>query len=112
MCYQAAGSGYEMDYYYTIDLKTGERLALKDLFKEGSDYITPISENIKSQMRGQMDDTEVPEWNFTSINDDTSFYINADGNLVISFNEGDVGPMSMGVVEFTIPHDVIADILK
>ena len=55
---------------------------------------------------------EVPEWNFTSINDDTSFYINADGNLVISFNEGDVGPMSMGVVEFTIPHDVIADILK
>ena len=34
MCYQAAGSGYEMDYYYTIDLKTGERLALKDLFKE------------------------------------------------------------------------------
>lgn len=50
--------------------------------------------------------------NFTSINDDTSFYINADGNLVISFNEGDVGPMSMGVVEFTIPHDVIADILK
>ena len=81
MCYQAAGSGYEMDYYYTIDLKTGERLALKDLFKEGSDYITPISENIKSQMRGQMDadenvsywldDTEVPEWNFTSINDVT-----------------------------------------
>lgn len=33
MCYQAAGSGYEMDYYYTIDLKTGERLALKDLLK-------------------------------------------------------------------------------
>ena len=122
MCYQAAGSSYEMDYYYTIDLKTGERLALKDLFKEGSDYITPISENIKSQMHGQMDadenvsywldDTEVSEWNFTSINDDTSFYINADGNLVISFNEGDVAPMYMGVVEFTIPHDVIADILK
>ena len=122
MCYQAAGSSYEMDYYYTIDLKTGERLALKDLFKEGSDYITPISENIKSQMRGQMDadenvsywldDTEVSEWNFTSINDDTSFYINADGNLVISFNEGDVAPMYMGVVEFTIPHDVITDILK
>lgn len=53
MCYQAAGSGYEMDYYYTIDLKTGERLALKDLFKEGSDYITPISENIKSRCAGR-----------------------------------------------------------
>lgn len=122
ICYQAAGSGYEMDYYYTIDLNTGERLALKDLFKEGSDYITPISENIKSQMREQMDadenisywldDPEVEEWNFKSISDDTSFYINADGNLVISFNEGDVAPMYMGVVEFTIPHDVISGILK
>ena len=68
--------------------------------------------NMNIDSLNQKFDTEVPEWNFPSINDDTSFYINADGNLVISFNEGDVGPMSMGVVEFTIPHDVIADILK
>lgn len=27
MCYQAAGSGSEEDYYYTIDLATGQRLA-------------------------------------------------------------------------------------
>ncbi len=54
ICYQAAGSGAETDYYYTIDLKTGKRLALADLFVEGADYITPISENIKQQMREQM----------------------------------------------------------
>ncbi|MDE5867229.1 MAG: DUF3298 domain-containing protein, partial [Lachnospiraceae bacterium] len=51
ICYQGAGSGYEWNYYYTIDLITGERLNLKDLFKEGADYITPISENIKVQMQ-------------------------------------------------------------
>ena len=28
-CYQGAGSGYAWNYYYTIDLKTGERLKLK-----------------------------------------------------------------------------------
>ena len=54
-CYQGAGSGYEWNYYYTIDLNTGERLKLKDIFKEGADYITPISESIKEQMQAQME---------------------------------------------------------
>ncbi len=122
ICFQAAGSGAEWDYYYTIDLNTGERLALKDLFTEGADYITPVSDDIKRQMREQMaqdenvmywlDDPEVPEWNFQAITDDTAFYVNADGNLVIFFNEGDVGPMSMGVVQFTIAPEAIQNIRK
>ena len=110
------------NYYYTIDLNTGERLQLKDLFKEGADYITPISENIKEQMREQMasdenkmywlDDAEVEEWNFKQITDDTAFYLNEKGNIVISFDEGDVAPMYMGVVTFEIPEDVVKDIRK
>ena len=122
ICYQGAGSGAEWHYFYTIDLNTGERLQLKDLFKEGADYITPISENIKAQMREQMaadenvmywvDYTEVPDKKKKKITDDTAFYIDADGRIVISFNEGDVAPMYMGVVEFTIPDDVTADIRK
>ena len=121
ICYQGAGSGYEWNYYYTIDLNTGERLKLKDLFKEGSDYITPISENIKAQMQEQMDkdenvyywlNDEIEEWNFKSITDDTSFYLNEKDNVVIGFNEGDVAPMYMGTVEFEIPADVLSDIRK
>lgn len=122
ICYQGAGSGAEWNYYYTIDLNTGERLQLKDLFYEGADYITPISENIKEQMKEQMaadenkiywlDDPEVPEWNFEHITDETAFYLNENGNIVISFNEGDVAPMYMGVVTFEIPDDVVRDIRK
>lgn len=121
ICYQGAGSGAEWDYFYTIDLNTGERLQLKDLFKEGADYITPISENIKKQMREQMaaDDMkyywledEIEEWNFKQITDETSFYLNEAGNIVICFNEGDVAPMYMGCVEFVIPNEVVADICK
>ena len=121
ICYQAAGSGAETDYYYTIDLATGKRLSLSDLFKDGSDYLTVISDNIKAQMKEQMAadesviywlDSDVPEWDFTSITEDTSFYLNSDGHLVICFNEGDVGPMSMGCVEFVIPDTVIASIRK
>ncbi len=121
ICFQASGSGYEWNYYYTIDLNTGERLKLRDLFREGADYITAISENIKKQMREQMDaddevmywlDEETDEWNFKAITDETSFYLNEKGNVVIGFNEGDVAPMYMGTVEFEIPAEVLADIRK
>lgn len=121
LCYQGAGSGYQFNYYYTIDLNTGERLQLQDIFKEGADYITPISENIKEQMRAQMSadenvqywlDNEVEEWNFKAITDETSFYLNEKGNVVIGFNEGDVAPMYMGTVEFEIPAEVLKDIRK
>lgn len=121
ICYQAAGSGAEWNYYYTMDLNTGERMRLSDLFNENTDYITPISENIKEQMKKQMEEDEnkqywleqeVEEWNFKEINEETEFYINEQGTLVISFNEGDVAPMYMGVVTFEIPGAVISDLLK
>lgn len=121
LCYQGAGSGYQWNYYYTVDLTTGKRLQLKDLFVEGADYITPISENIKQQMREQMAademvyywlDEEFEEWNFSTITDETSFYLNEKGNIVIGFNEGDVAPMYMGTVEFEIPPEVLSNIRK
>lgn len=120
-CYQGAGSGYEWNYYYTIDLHTGERLKLRDIFKEGADYITPISESIKKQMKEQMEadenitywlDNEIEEWNFKQISKDVSFYLNKDNHVVIAFNEGDVAPMYMGTVEFEIPAKVLESIRK
>lgn len=120
-CYQGAGSGYQWNYYYTIDLTTGNRLQLKDLFIEDADYITLISENIKEQMRTQMQaDEMVCYWledgiealNFTTITEGTSFYVNENGNIVIGFDEGEVAPMYMGAVEFEIPAEVLSEIRK
>ena len=89
---------------------------------EVADYITPVSDNIKDQMRSQMkadsskmywvDYTEVPAWNFEAITEETSFYLNDQGSLVISFNEGDVAPMYMGCVEFVIPKEALENIWK
>ena len=119
-CYKGEASGYQWNYYYTIDLNTGERLSLAALFADGADYITPISENIKTQMREQMaesedliywlDDELIGDENFDCITEDTSFYVNETGNVVICFNEGDVAPMYMGVVEFEIPAEVLVGI--
>ena len=120
-CYQGEASGYEWNYFYTIDLISGERLRLKDIFVEGSDYINLISENIKEQMRSRMAqdenvsywlDDEIEELNFKTISEETSFYINEKDNVVISFNQGEVAAMYMGIVEFEIPTEVLEDIRK
>lgn len=120
-CYQGEASGYKWNYFYTIDLTSGERLRLKDIFVEGSDYINLISENIKEQMRSRMAqdenvsywlDDEIEELNFKTISEETSFYINEKDNVVISFNQGEVAAMYMGIVEFEIPTEVLEDIRK
>ena len=120
-CYQSEASGYERNYFYTIDLTSGKKLELKDIFVDGVDYITPISENIKEQMRSQMEkdenisfwlDDEMSDLNFNEINEETNFYINQNNDVVICFNEGDVAPMYMGMIEFEIPAEVLKEIRK
>ena len=119
---ETEASGYEHNQFYTIDKQTGNVVALADLFAEGSDYISVISENIKTQMREQMvadegviyflDDEDMPEFNFQSITEQTNFYFNESGELVIAFDEYEVAPGYMGAPEFVIPQEVTAAILK
>lgn len=108
--YQGAGSGYERRRHYTIDKTTGKRAELSDFY--GENYIEIVSGEVKSQMRGRMaedenviywlDDEEIPEWNFRSIAEDQDFYVNAEGNVVICFDEYEVAPGYMGCVEFVL----------
>ena len=109
------GSSYEQDHYYTIDRRTGNILKLADLFDDDT-YIETISDEIKRQMKEQMDadenvsywldDEDIPEWNFKQIPEDQSFYITEEGTLMICFNEGDVAPMYMGCVTFEMPKTI------
>lgn len=110
-------SGYEHNKFYTLDKVTGEVVTLADLFAKDSDYISVISENIKSQMRQQMasdegvtyflDDDNMAEFNFQEITDETNFYFNEKGELVIAFDEYEVAPGSMGAPEFVIPQEIV-----
>lgn len=111
--------GAESVKIYNVDKASGKIITLDQLFKQGSDYAAAISDNIKEQMRQQMKqdpdltfwiDSDVPAWDFQSVSEDSTFYVNEDGNLVIVFDEGEVAPMFMGVEEFTIPGTVTADI--
>lgn len=121
---ETQASAAETEKYYNIDRSTGKMVkSLKEMFQEDSDYITPISENIKGQMRAQMkedenkiyfldSDPELAGDDFDKIKEDQNFYINENGNLVIAFDEYEVAPGYMGTVSFEIPKDVTASILK
>lgn len=119
---ETEASGYEHNQFYTIDKQTGNVVTLEDLFAEGSDYISAISENIKTQMQEQMaadegviyflDNEDMPEFNFQGITEQTNFYFNEKDELVIAFDEYEVAPGSMGAPEFVIPQEVTAAILK
>lgn len=119
---ETEASGYEHNQFYTIDKQTGNVVTLEDLFAEGSDYISAISENIKTQMQEQMaadesviyflDNDDMPEFNFQGITEQTNFYFNEKDELVIAFDEYEVAPGSMGAPEFVIPQEVTAAILK
>ena len=119
---ETEASGYEHNQFYTIAKQTGNVVTLADLFAEGSDYISAISENIKTQMQEQMaadegviyflDNDDMPEFNFQGITEQTNFYFNEKDELVIAFDEYEVAPGSMGAPEFVIPQEVTAAILK
>lgn len=110
--------------YYNLDWNRGKTIkSLSGLFKKDSDYITPISENIKKQMRTQMKKdakktyyldlkSKSSQQEFDKVKEDQNFYINQDGNLVIVFAEDEVAKKSMGEVSFEIPRDSLKTILK
>ncbi len=116
---EIAASGSESVHYDNIDLKNQLIITLPGLFKDDS-YIDVISDNIKKQMQDQMAADENLTYfidandgmgGFSKISPDQPFYINADHKLAIAFNEYDVAPGFMGIVEFVVPTEAIQDIL-
>lgn len=109
-------SGTEFTKIFTIDKTTGEQLSLSSLFKDHPETLNAVSENIKEQMRAQMnadpsviyflDDPDFPENNFTGLSGEESFYFDTNGLLVIVFDEYEVAPGYMGAVSFTIPENI------
>ena len=119
------GSSSTTMTYDTIDKKKEILISLPMLFKDEG-YVDVISENIKEQMRDQMKDVDsgktywvsgagLEDENlvvlFEKIKQDQNFYINNEGKLVISFDKYEVAPGYMGVTEFIIPTEILADVL-
>lgn len=110
----AGGSG-DCSRCFTLDKQKNELVELSDLF--GGDYVKAISEEILRQMGERVAAGEgayfIPGgiWRedecFKQIDADQNFYINAQDECVIVFDEYVVAPGSMGMPEFVIPKDVL-----
>lgn len=101
----------ELRYYYNIDVAQNRELTLKDLL--GGDYVNIANESIRQQMKERaaadenlvywgVTETESGIDGFVSVDEDTDFYINADGNPVVCFGEYEIAPGFMGIQEFEI----------
>ena len=118
---QIMASGVESARIYAVDKGTGRILTLADLFQTDSGYQQILTRMIQEQMARQMEEDpavyywlndEVEAWNITQLPPDTDFYVNEAGDLVLVFDEGEVAPMYMGLVEFTIPAEDLKDIAQ
>ncbi|MDV4149320.1 DUF3298 and DUF4163 domain-containing protein [Clostridium sp. AL.422] len=86
---------------YNIDIKSGSKLMLKDLFKEGYDYKTYINEEISKEISKHPEYYFTGKEGFNGIKDDQSFYIR-DNKIIIHFPYYEIAPYVTGMPEFEI----------
>lgn len=102
---------YEERNFYNLDLLNGKNVVLSDLL--GNNYASVANVQIVRQMEERVrENPEYVYWGvagegvaqgfdgFSSVDEDTEFYINAAGNAVIVFDKNIVAPGFMGVQEF------------
>lgn len=112
---ETAASGYESSKIYHINKVTDQTVSLADLFRADADYRQVLSAEVLRQMKQQMETEPGVSYfidEFTEIAADQNFYYDAQGNLVLVFDEYDVAPGSMGAPEFSMNRDVYASLLR
>ncbi|MEA4849092.1 MAG: DUF4163 domain-containing protein [Clostridiaceae bacterium] len=102
--YSGGAHGITVQSSYTFDLKTGKEYEIKDLFPEGSEYMSTINSAIKKQMEERnMTDTLVP---FESIKADQDFYL-SNSAVVVYFQQYEYYPYALGIPEFAVDYPLM-----
>lgn len=106
------GGAHPMSYKrsFTFDTRTGDRLALADLFRPGTDYCARLNAVIAAQIDGR----KIPIFSFTpfaGVKDNQEYYLTAD-SLVVYYQLYEYTPYVFGFLEFPIPYAQLADLLK
>lgn len=93
-------------YYYNLDFAEGRSLTLQDLL--GEDWVQICNDAINEQIAASVDSEGftfffTPEdGGFTTVNEDTAFYIREDGVPVVSFPRYEIAAGAAGIPEFPI----------
>ena len=110
--YQYAGGahGNTVQTGYTMNLKTGQQCALKDLFKANADYVSIISNSVKTQL-DERDLTAALFQPFSKINENQGYYL-SDNGIVVYFQQYEILPYAAGIQEFTVDYSLLTELLK
>lgn len=113
-----AGGSADFSRCIVIDKVAGEQLSLGDLFPGDFDYIAEISAEVLRQMEFRVEYQDasyfIPGgiWSddecFKEISPEQEFFIDANGQLVIVFDEYTVAAGSEGSPEFVMPAELFA----
>lgn len=112
--YEGAAHGNQHTIAFNYDLTTGRVLALKDLFKPGSDYLKVISDYATAELKKKLLPDADEEWIEKGAGADDKNYrswnIKKDG-LFITFDPYQVVYYAAGPQEVTIPYSVLKNII-
>ena len=101
---ETMASAYFQQYFYNIDLQTGQLLSLRDWL--GPDYREIAAESIQTAIDGWdeekkallFDDIDIP----SMITENTNFYINEEGQAVIVFEKYQLAAGAAGILSFPV----------
>ena len=108
--------------YYNLDLEHDKELTLQDVL--GTDYIDIANASIREQIEYRIENDGAIYWGwnssddtkdiegFITVDENTTFYINADGNPVVIFPKYEIGPGYIGIQEFEIEGSILNTITE
>lgn len=96
---------------YNLNTEKNKLDKLNDLFKPNTNYKEVINKDIKNEISKNKDDYFTDENAFKSIDENTKFFVNNTGDIVITYDLYEIAPRSTGMPEFIIPSSDVKNIL-
>ncbi len=99
-------SSMEERFYYNLDFAEGRDLTLRDLL--GENWVELCNQSIRAQIDASVDDEgftyffPAKEGGFTTVDENTTFYIREDGVPVVTFARYSIAAGAAGFPEFPI----------
>ncbi len=107
------GKTYDIAYLisYNYDLKTGQSIELKDLFRKNVDYKSIINDHILKEIKKNNEVFFMEDSGFKGINEKQNFYINKD-SIIIYFEIYEIAPYNVVIPIFKINFQEIKKYLN
>lgn len=112
--YEGGAHGSYRITYTNIDLNKLGTLSEEDLFKPG--YFKPLTEKIVAQLMKDYEATEPDSllmkgfFNIEDIAPNNNFWLDGE-KIHYSYNQYEIAPFSMGVIDVSVPYSELSDIL-